>query len=445
MKNYCFRLTAFFALLVCGLFPHTLLGADISKKEIEAWLQSDVTVDQPPAGSDYHASNISQLDPWIAPGLRDEFNFSEVLVNIQQTMDYPGHQSYRDATQQFAGQAQLGSQGQLENYQAGKPFSDEQIAAASPEQAGLMVGWNQFHRWQFMGYKVDELSMTYIDSTPGAAPLDENHGLVGGGTSTRRLVQSYHRVYLSKLAWLDGQQFRIDVPDSDTRFFKDYISFLAPFDVKGTSFVVERLNDPFADDQVNIYSPTERRVRRFSAKERADRFMGSESTLDDFEGFSGRVLDYQWRYLGERKILYVADSHDGIPKGQGPHSRLPLDRWQVRNCHVVEVKSILDDHPYGSRILFIDHQTGTVGLSLVFDHQDMLWKTFLGVYNGPEPQSGAESAMETSVQGWRGQFNIDRKTNNATVVQSLTPTEHPNMKPAQIRRIFSVSNLTSGR
>ena len=40
---------------------------------------------------------------------------------------------------------------------------------------------------------------------------------------------------------------------------------------------------------------------RFSAKERADSFMGSNATLDDIEGFSGRVLDHSWS-------LNIADS-----------------------------------------------------------------------------------------------------------------------------------------
>ena len=64
--------------------------------------------------------------------------------------------------------------------------------------------------------------------------------------------------------------------------------------------------DPHADDQVNTYLPTERRVRRFSAKERADSFMGSNVTLDDFEGFSG---EYQitWSFIGSRKILAVSN------------------------------------------------------------------------------------------------------------------------------------------
>lgn len=423
----------------------SLHAEDVSKADILAWLNEQVTVDPPAAGSVIDAQNLAKIHPWIPPGLRDEFEFPGVRVEIQQTMDYPGHQVYQDVSEKFAGQAQLGDKGQLLNHQAGRPFSAEQIANATPENGGLMVAWNQFHRWQFMGYKVEELTMTYVDNSVGNTPLDPAHGLIGGGNQTRRLTQFYHRVYLSKLAWLGDQDYRVKTPDSDKRYFKDFISFLAPFDVKGTSFVVERDLDPHADDQVNIYSPTERRVRRFSAKERADKFMGSEGTLDDFEGFSGRVLDYRWSYLGRRELLYVADGKEGVPQGFGPHSRLPLDRWQIRDCHVVEVKSVWDGHPYGSRILFFDAQTFSAALSLVIDHDENLWKTFQTVYRGTAPQESLDSPMETSVQGWRGQFNIDRKTNNATVVQAVTPTEHPNLKPSQIKRVFSVSNLTSGR
>lgn len=422
-----------------------VMGGEISKADILQWLAEEITVDAPVAGSVIAASNIGDLHPWVPPGLRDEFDFNEVSIEIQQTMDYPGHVSYQEASERFAGEAKLGAAGQLENYSAGRPFSAEQIAGAAPDKAGLMLAWNQIHRWQFTGYKVEELTMTYINGSPGSAPLDAEHGLLGGGNQTRRLSQLYHRVYLSKLAWLGDQGYRMDVPDSDTRYFKDYISFIAPFDVKGTSFVVERYLDPNADDQVNIYSPTERRVRRFSAKERADSFMGSEGTMDDFEGFSGRVLDYSWTYLGDRELLYVADSKEGVPQSFGPYSRLPYDRWQVRRCHVVEVKSIWDAHPYGSRLLFIDAQTYSIALSLVIDHDGMLWKTFQSVYRGPIAQSNAEAPMGETVQGWRAQMNIDRKTNNSTVVQSLTPTLHPALKPSQIKRVFSVSNLTSGR
>ena len=73
-------------------------------------------------------------------------------------------------------------------------------------------------------------------------------------------------------------------------------------------FVIERSVVPFVEDQVNSYLPTERRVRRLSAKERADSWVGSEMTFDDFEGFSrpestffrphfGVTLDASWRHF----------------------------------------------------------------------------------------------------------------------------------------------------
>ncbi len=434
-----------FAFIALTLLTTGALAQDVARHELDSWLEQDVTIDPPAAGTVIEAHQVEMLRPWIPPGLIDEFRFPEMRVEIQATQDYPGHHTYVAATERFSGQARIGSDGRLENYVAGQPFSDQQIVTADTKTAGYMVAWNQIHRWQYSGYKVADLTMTYVGSTPGQAPADSEHGLLGGGDVTRRLSQAYHRVYLSKLAWLSEQNYRMDLAANETVFFKDFIEFLAPFDVKGTKFVVERYLDPHADDQVNIYSPTERRVRRFSAKERADRFMGSEGTLDDFEGFSGRVLDYVWTYLGKGALLYVADSKHAVARGFGPYSRLPMDQWQVRDCHVVEVISTWDKHPYGSRILFIDTQTYGVALSMVFDHDAQLWKLFQTVFRGPAPQDGSNAPIETSVPGWRGEFIIDRKTNKATIVQALSETVHPTMNAAQIRRIFNVSNLTSGR
>ena len=432
-------------LLGVSAFGIASAGSDVSRGDLNRWLKQQIVIDPPVAGSVIDYEHLDTLKPWIPPGVTDEFQFPGVRVEIQETLDYPGHHTYVEASKRFRGQPLLGPGNELENYTAGMPFDDEQIRAAEPTEAGFMVAWNQIHRWQYTGYQVDEVTMTYIGDQPGNGPQDLDHGLIGGGTSTRRLTQTYHRVYLNNLAWLDGQNYRFDVPGSDTYFFKDYFAFLAPFDVKGTMFVVERTLDPHADDQVNIYSPTERRVRRYSAKERADSFMGSTGTMDDFEGFSGRVLDYTWTYLGRRELLSVADSKHSVTQAFGPYSRLPYDRWQIRDCYVVEAKSTWDGHPYGSRVLFIDAQTFNVTFSMAFDHDSVLWKTFQTVFRGPAQQGGREAPLHTSVPSWRGQLNIDHKSDTSTVVQGITDTFHPAMDPSQIKRIFNVSNLTSGR
>jgi len=434
--------------LTCAMalgFVAAAQAADVTRADVGAWLDESVVVDPPAAGTIIDHANISVLQPWLPPGFAEEFDFPEVTVEIQATADMQPHSSYIAATEAFEAQATIGADGRLENYTAGRPFTIEQIEAADPETGGYMLAWNQIHRWQYYGYQVDELTMTYLKNEGGRAPLDEKAGLLGGGSVERTLHQVYHRVYLNKLAMLQETDYQVPVPDSDTRFFKDYIEFVEPFNVKGTKFVVERMLDPVQDDQVNTYLPTERRVRRVSAQERADSFMGSDATLDDFEGFSGRVLDYKWTYLGQKAILYVADSKYDIPSMIGPYSRFPDDRWQVRNCYVVELKSTWEGHPYKSRILFIDAQTFGVALSLVFNHDDLLWKTFLTSYRAPRMEGTGERALETSVQSWRGQVDIDRIAGTTTVVRALTPTEHPTMSPSAIKRIFSVSSLTSGQ
>ena len=435
------RIWIFFAVM---LAVNDWCAAEVSRADIDAWIGMKVLADPPPSGTVISDADIDLLAPWIPPGLLDEFRFSGLRIEIQSPGDYRAHHSYEAATERSSGEVTLGADGSLTNYTAGLPFSNEQIAEATPDQAGLMVAWNQIHRWQYTGYKVEAVTMSYLAPGTAAAPLDTEFGLDGGGSLRRRLTEYYHRVYLSKLAWLNNEEYRFDVPDSDSLLFKDFISFLDPFDVKGTSFVVERHLDPHADDQVNIYSPTERRVRRFSARERADSFMGSEATMDDFDGFSGRALDYRWTYLGRRALLYVADTSQEVVRAFGPHSRVPDDRWQLRDCHVVEIKSKLEDHPYGARILFVDAQTWNGALSLVMNHDAKLWKTMQLLYRAPAVQDDG-SPPETSVQSWRGQFIIDHTTQNSTIVQSRSDTVHPHMKPSQIKRVFSVSNLTSGR
>ena len=240
---------------------------------------------------------------------------------------------------------------------------------------------------------------------------------------------------------LPQNNYKVNLKDSNTRFYKDFMEFLEPRDVKGTKFVVERMLDPHADDQVNTYLPTERRVRRFSAKERADSFMGSNVTLDDFEGFSGRVLDYTWSFIGSRKILAVSNMEKELINVYGPNSRALQHKYQLRDCYVTEVKSVWAGHPYKRRILFIDKETFNIPVSLIFDHDDKLWKVMQTVTSSPSSMT----EIEKSVPSWRGQITVDLKANNATVVRAKTPTLHPVMKPKEIKRVFAVSTLTEGR
>ena len=415
------------------------------RQDIQAWIaQYAQATTRDEAMGTIDPNDLVPLEPYLPPGVLDEFAFPELNMEVVGTRAYAPHETYQQATAQYLGQATLGADGSLQNYMAGQPFSLEQIEAASANEAGLMIGWNQIHRWQYLGYSSKELQMSYVESLADGASGNLIDGYRGGGHIDRFIGTSYYRVYLSHLASLPESAYRVDTDDSERLYWKDFMDFLEPFDVKGTKFVIERGVDPHEDDQVNSYLPTERRVRRLSAKERADGFMGSNYSLDDFEGFSGRVLDFDWTYRGRKVVLHVSNARESVAYLHGPDSRVPDDRWQIRPCLVVEHRPKWNGHPVASKIMFIDEETYNVNLALIFDHEDTLWKSIITVYRRPYADDD-QNLPEHTVSYWAGSIAVNYIKNDATVTRAKDPVIFPKFDATTIRRMFSVSNLTSGR
>ncbi|MGE0487482.1 MAG: DUF1329 domain-containing protein [Gammaproteobacteria bacterium] len=415
----------------------------IPQSDLMDWIAAPAPAVLPDAGTILTNEDHATIAALMPPGYSQEFDFAGAQIEIQAPLQYTPPAVYQEATARFAGQARIAADGAIENHTAGLPFSDAQILSAPPEQAGYMVGWNRVYRWQHFGWHSKMLMMSYIHATPDGRPGRLVDGLEGGGDVDRYVTQNYHRVYLSHLAIFPDNGYRVDASDSGERLYKDYVEFFEPFDVQGTKFVIERSLDPHEEDQVNSYLPTQRRVRRLSAEERADSFMGSDMTFDDFEGFSGRVLDYEWRYLGRKDVLGVAAARTPLARFFGPSSRVPRDRWQVRSCHVIELRPKWRDHPYASKYLFVDRETFNIVAAAAVNHAGEVWKLFTVVYYMAEPSAAAP--LETSAPIWAATIAIDRIRGTATVARAMEPTLLPTMTKREIERRFSVSSLTEGR
>jgi len=420
-------------------------AAGETRADMDAWMAQE-PASLPAPGSRITPAELETVRALIAPGYFDHVNHPALEMEIQATGDYPAPESFQAATAQNADKVTLTAEGGLAGYGAGRPFDPETFDDVSPGEAGMRVAWNHVYRWQYYGYKLDSLNMTFIQAGGAQSAADPKLGADGGGAIERNLVQAYHRVYLAHLAMLPQQDYRVKDGGGDKRYFKDYISFLEPFDVQGTTFVVERALDPQEEDQVNSYLPSQRRVRRLSAEERADSFMGSNFTLDDFEGFSGRVMDYEWTYLGQKQLLAVADSMQPMLRFGGAQSNVAVDRWQVRPTFVVELKPRWSGHPMSSKLLFIDQQTWNPVLALVFNREGKLWRYIMPHYQRPVADtSSPEHALETSVSRWRGSVAVDFLLNSTTLARATSDTENPTMTDKEIKRRFSLSTLTEGR
>jgi len=419
-------------------------GDPLTYEGVMAWLNRYQDT-QPSfnAGEVIRQADLEKLRPFLPPGYFEKLDFPELEVEIQETLDVKPHNSYTQATFQYGGQTGIAADGAITNYIAGRPFSDERILATTPEEAGLMIAWNHTYRWQHMGYRVPQIPIVYVVPGEGGsrnAVIDA--AMFGGGHVERSLSQAFHRVYLSHVASLDHQDYAIDVRDSKKYYFKDWMEMTEPFDMRGMAFVIERFRDPRALDQANSYLPTERRIRRLSAKERADGFAGGEFTLDDFEGFTGRPLDYEWKYLGQKDLIYVQDSKHEHLRFFGPLSDVPSDQWQLRKMFAIESVPLYTGHTYGKKLMFYDAQTFNIAMVVVFDREDRLLKVFNCNYNSPGGDSNGDPSK--TVNTWWGSVGHNFQAERSTVTWTVG-ADNPTMKASKVRRMFSVSNLTGGR
>lgn len=111
----------------------------------------------------------------------------------------------------------------------------------------------------------------------------------------------------------------------DGKMEKKIMFFVAPADVKNTSFMNWSYTDGRSDDQW-IYLPALKRTKRISSDGKSDNFMGSDFTYDD---------------LGDRH------------PNQDNHKLLREETIEGKDCYVVESTPKEDDYMYSKTITWV--------------------------------------------------------------------------------------------
>lgn len=109
---------------------------------------------------------------------------------------------------------------------------------------------------------------------------------------------------------------------------KQIIWFLAPADDKGVSFL--KIEHKDQDDEMRMWLPAFKKIRRISSKKKGDAFMGSDLSYEDM---SNRDLDeYQWKRAAdetvESKLCYVLEAR---PKPEIKSTYSLHRTWVVQN------------------------------------------------------------------------------------------------------------------
>lgn len=173
--------------------------------------------------------------------------------------------------------------------------------------------------------------------------------------------------------------------------------------------------DPKRHNEIYLYLPTMRRVVRGDAGQSSTPIQGTTQSFDDFNGgFNGKVFEFTFKLLGERKVLGSADTPWRIPlckrlQAEGGGA-LPFsgDNFSVRDVYIIEVKSKDPKYPQSNKILYIDKDTLSIYYAMAWDRAGKFWKTWFTFYAPEKLANGDVLARQY------GQFGIDVQVGYAT-------------------------------
>ncbi len=294
---------------------------------------------------------------------------------IKEPKIYKPIKEYVEATEKYSGKVRLGSNGELLNYVAGQPFP--KVDPNDP-QIGQKLAWNFFYRWLGDDYKTG--------------------GAVKGGKIIRAAIEK------------DGAERRADLVSyflfPSTRYTLDpkpvipgyeHIDFMQlridsyPRDTSGTTTLEIRYKDPQRPDDLYIYIPSIRRIRRATTTQRCQTLAPSEFNLDDINSFNGKITDFNYKYLGDKKIL-ANISQEHLPFGRKQGDYLPLDeKWEVVDTYVLEITPKDPSYCYPKKVLHLNKVTLDTHWTLIWDKRGEYWKEQFGFFTPVKLHDGREA------------------------------------------------------
>lgn len=408
--------------------------------------------------------DLERLRPFVPPGYFEQLNFPEFKAAIDTTEDWTPVQAYMDCTEKYSAQVRLNPDHTLANYTCGRPFPD--IRAGDPD-AGIKATWNFEYRWQNYGTAL--LNLFWIWSRPGPGhadmvselqpvlppeawdltyatfgiktkwPTDQDLQAMyrGGGTFQRILNSSHQRVYFTHLAQLPDHT--LPMAGAQDFEYKEFTAFFSPYDIRGTGFIIFRYDDPYRADDAWVYIPTIRRVRRASAEVRSDSLLGTDNTLDDFYGYSGHEVEWNFQFLGWKDILLPVARRD-YAYLYGSEGMVPDSAWQMRRAGLVYRTSKNPRYPE-TCLMFWDAQTFGTSYYFNFDVKRRLWKTN---FYWSERIDSVKDFGEL-VRGLHlPQFvshNIVNVQNNRGTIETFTGLFFPNLDVKHTQKLYDINQL----
>ena len=299
---------------------------------------------------------------------------SGYTIQIKAPKIYHPLKEYVEATEKYSGKVALGPNGELLNYVAGQPFPKLDLGDS---QIGQKLAWNFFWRWLGDDYKTGgavkggKIVRSVIEKDGAERRAD----LVSYFIFPRTRYTSNPKPAIPGYEHIDYMQLRID-------------SY--PRDAAGTTTLEIRYDDPKKPDDLYIYIPSIRRIRRATTTQRCQTLAPSEFNLDDINSFNGKITDFNYKFLGEKKILANL-SEEKLPFDRKPGDYMPLnEKWEVVDTYVLEVTPKDPNYCYPKKLLHLNKMTFDTHWTLIWDKKGDYWKEQLAMFTPVKLADGRE-------------------------------------------------------
>jgi len=153
---------------------------------------------------------------------------------------------------------------------------------------------------------------------------------------------------------------------SDGLSYKDLIMFTNPSAVKGLGILTWTYMDPKREQDQWLWLPSLKKIRKISAAQSDDSFMGSDFTVEEIT--TRRFEDETYSLLREEKFKGFTSEFNKKTYHQGT------------DCFVIEAKPKQSPWYYSKRIVWIDKNTGGDIFHEIYDPKGKLFKTLFKNY-----------------------------------------------------------------
>jgi len=294
------------------------------------------------------------------------------------------------ATKRYSDQVTLSANGELLNYIAGQPFAEVNL---SDPFAGSKLIWNFYWRWlgddsKTGGGMGERKIIRYAIEKDGSERRAE---VLHHTIKTRGRVSLGVNPILKGYEHIDWMQLRAD----------EY-----PRDTAGTTTLEIRYADPNREDDLYVYVPSIRRVRRAPPIQRCATIAPSEFNFDDINNFSAKITDFHYRFLGKFKMLGNF-SQERIPFQRKSGDYLPLNEsWEIVDTYAIEITPKDRSYCYPRKVIYFDTQNNEALWATIWDGNGNYWKEQFALRKPVKLVDGQEvhsvgSAVINNVQNGR--------------------------------------------